>query len=118
MIRSFDEDGIFRLEVVQVQVALLVRVADTRRSTTARPSGRHTCRTTRSSPSVVTPSVSMTTAASDEPRKSLSTWRMAVPSWLLSCDGSAFSSRIAVVAFSISSGCVTSALRCARLAQR
>ena len=42
---------------------------------------------TKSSPSVVTPSVSMTTAASDEPRKSLSTWRTALPSWLAFAGG-------------------------------
>ena len=38
---------------------------------------------------MVTPSVSMTTAASDEPRKSFSTWRTAMPSWLESFFGSA-----------------------------
>src|SRR5436190_618375 len=37
---------------------------------------------TRSSPSVVTPSVSITMAASEEPRKSLRICRTAAPSWL------------------------------------
>ena len=43
-----------------------------------------------SSPSVVTPSVSMTTAASPLPRKSLITWRTAAPRWLASLFGEAF----------------------------
>jgi len=70
------------------------------------------------SPSVEAPSVTTTTAASDEPRKSLSTCLMAVPTCVVSCDGSAFISRILSPTFSISSTDVAVSSRCAREAKR
>ena len=91
-----DVDAVLDLQVVQVEVAHLVGVAEADEDTAARPSARRTCDTlTRSSPSVVTPSVSMTTAASDEPRKSLMHLADGVPSWLESLSGAPSGSLIA-----------------------